>query len=867
LADEPAAAAPAVPAFEPEAAPVAEEKFFEPAPSEPAVAFDFTGDLGLGETQQFAMPQETPDPNPPAFAFEPAAEAAPSAEPEAPAFAAEVESPFAAPVPFAASPVAPSRAAAQPAAPKLSFVDKIKMLLGLGGAKKKGAAKKGAKASPAGGLEATAAAAAAPIAVPKFGSSIAADAPIPLAEDAPIPLFGEEPIAASQAIDDAAPQIHVTPPEGAAESLFDELAMMDAEPAAPVTESPALAGIAPPVEEPKVDVAPEIEVAPPAGEAESLFDELAMMEGAPSADSPGLTFGEPPAIHHPVAFHFTSDLGLAESKPFELPHTPAAAEPVIPPLVESSPADVAPVADEAQSLFDELEMMSGAPSADSLGPKFSEPATTQPHVSIDFTGNLGIGETKHFAMPHTPAAETPAAASSDAFDDFLADLAPAAETPAVEPPAEISPIAAAAEEAKSELHDLFASFTGAEAEPQAAAEPSAPVAVEPVLEAPAIEVAPPTGEANSLLDELAMMEGAPSADSLGHKLSEAVDSHPAVSIDFTGDLGLADSKPFEMPHTHDAEAAPSPLAEAAAAELAVTETPGAEASPFDELFAPDDQPELAAADANSSTPLDVTTNFVPPQDLQPEPASPFTWDEPVASPTSEAADIPISAELAAPMMGVAQEIAAPVESPVIGATRPYVIDVDVRHTYLNRLAVRIAAKMSKLDIPDLEPEMPAGRSFNRVGKPPESMPTVEAPAAGEALFVTSEVADVPAPAFDSWQQQGVEDSPAAFAAEAAFDMPETSVEASIADPPAADVIDLASLFGESTPAESVADAAPPSTEGLTALFTMPMEDTPAAPEAAALPSLEEPKPDAQAKAESKPKDDDLDSFLNDLGMG
>lgn len=849
LADEPGATA-AAPAVEADVPEVAEEKFFEPKPTEPAVVFDFTGDVGLAETQHFVMPKETADENPPPFTFEPAAfesttEPAPSEEPEAPAFAPQAESPFAA-SPVGKAPLSKPTTTAQPAAAKLSFVDKIKMLLGLGGAKKKSPASK--KGKSAGGLEATAAAAAAPIEVPKFGSRVVEESSIPLADDAPIPLFGEEP--------------------------------QSEEPATPIAEAP------------QMEAAPQIDAAPPKDAANSLFDELALMEGAPSADPLGPKFSEPAPTKPAAAFDFTGDLGIAETKPFALPHTHEESAPS--PLAEAAAADMASAAN-ADVFDDFLAEFSAA--AEAVEPPPAETPAVEPVAEVSAPAVDPIDELFGFDEPPTPEAaaetpppepmpalEAPAATPAEDFFGAFAETETAPSTPVAEPlSAEVAPINEAADEAKAELEDLFASFTGAEPEAAVAPESTEAAPIEPVTEAPPIEVTPPAGEANSLLDELAMMEGAPSADPLGPKFSEPAPTARAAALDFTGDLGISETKPFALPHTHE-ESAPSPLAEAAAAEIA--EPAPRDESPFDELFAPGDEPELATADPVASTPVDVTTNFVPQAELQPEPTSPPTWEEPAPFAQEEVGATPISAELAAPMPSVVEETTTPVESVAVGATRPYVIDIDVRHTYLNRLAVRIAAKMSKLDIPDLEPELPAGRTFNRIGRPPAPTQAVESPAAeesplavaGEAVFVTSAAAaEVPA-AFDSWETPaadlGIAESPQApseppaaeFDASSLFGEEPPVAQESAPPPAVADFqFDAESLFAEETPIEAAADAAPPSTEGLTELFQMPTEEPPAS-ETAATADDAKAKP-ATPPAEPKGKDDDLDAFLNDLGMG
>lgn len=657
-------------AAEPASAPTAEPetpKFHEPHSIEPAVAFDFTGDLGIAETQQFVMPKGTPDENPPPFSFAPAAEAAPAMEPEISADEPEAESPFA-PVPVAKTPTAPRPVAA----PKQSFVDKLKALLGLGGKKKAPAVKKSAAAA---GLEA---AVAAPVAAPKFEPRRLDDAPIPLFDDEPAspPVDVAPPAVESVGV---APQIDVAPPEGEADSLFDELAMMGSQPAAPVLEPPVVESGVPATDEPiadvsPVDVAPQIDVAPPEGEAHSLFDELQMMEGAPTAE-PEKKFYEPtPTVERPVSVNLTGDIGIAPLQPFEMPHSAAAEE-------TASPAAAVPQA--ADEFFDDLFGLN-EPAAEST--PIAEPPAAESPVPV--------------------AEETAAPVGDDLFADF-AESASAPSEPVAEPPAaeEASPIAAAAAGAKSELEDLFASFTGAA--PAAASEQEA--------------------------DEPAMTE---------------------------------------------------PVAESSAADVAARDE-----SPFNELFAPDDAPELA----------------------RPETA---------AMEASPAAPLPISAELAAP----------PAEPVGVGATRPYVIDVDVRHTYLNRMAVRVAAKMSQLAIPDLEPEMPAGRSFNRVGKPPEP-PRIEEPAVEDAAE--------PSPAVGAWDE-----SPA-----------ETNAAETVAPP--GDSAEAGFFPAETEEDSPFADWAPP--------------EEPAAPEAAAPAKTEEPKRPAPASptpaAKPASKDDDLDDFLNDLGMG
>jgi len=324
----------------------------------------------------------------------------------------------------------------------------------------------------------------------------------------------------------------------------------------------------------------------------------------------------------------------------------------------------------------------------------------------------------------------------------------------------------------------------------------------PTTEAPAVEAPTPT--------EAAATE--PTFDFEPEPIAEAAASPNEIeSLGLADDFSLTEAAAPESPApaqpsvadtdstmawSLEAEAAPTPEAKADAAELKTAEpemswldepAATAEPTPTADLEQPEakqpatesldvsaaaddiwsfDQPEAAApnappADAAKSEFASIETPAAESPALE---AGAFHWDSPVTSAPDASAESPAVEEAAAPPTPT-----LPPAAPVTSRARS--VDVDLRLGSSLRSLTRVTMRPPRIDVASMEPETPAGRSFEPRAKS-APVPNVEAAAAPSPTLDEMSAppsAETPAADFDFGIGTGsAEDAPAAESAPFSF---------------------------------------------------------------------------------------------------
>lgn len=608
-------------------------------------------------------------------------------------------------------------------------------------------------------------------------------------------------------------------------------------------------------------------------------------------------------------------------------------------------APISPLSDAPIPLSDEPIKLSDEPlnfGADVAAPTAEAAA---PAAAGDFDFNEFLGD----ATAEAPSAETPqvepptleepqaAATEEPELFDFLADVPaePVAEAPAAAPLIDDIPLADIPL-AEAPAFDVPHSEIPLADEPVAEAAPSEPSA--PAAPAWASEPGIP-------LDDF--VAEAPAAEPMvtaePSSAPEAAAPAEITDDDFASFLENTAPAAAEAPQT-----APEPQAETwPQAEIGPpAETwPTAANEPSAELPALDEASDVDQAEADlaheifgfepepaAATPSDVPVAeapksaddafdaFLSESDSLDSPIPTATTPEPAAESNDDAFSFAAETEAAAaPGVDVGEDIesfgveaepiraeAAPTASPAVDAppasTRIRSIDVDTRLTASHRTLARVTIRNPRIDIPHMEPDVPAGRTFNRTGRrsdaaettspvAPTSAPapeaTMEAPAAFAAAAMSfGEMTAEPPPVAppdnldEAPQEFGFfDDEPAA-----------ATVESPVVESPAPESTDDEFNFFDDAAAESPAamevqetSAAMPDAQ-VADEFSFLAGDESAAPQAettAAAADAAEPEFDfnalmdevpspapQQAPPPSKKSDDkELDDFLSDLGMG
>ncbi len=404
--------------------------------------------------------------------------------------------------------------------------------------------------------------------------------------------------------------------------------------------------------------------------------------------APAAPTGYQPVVSHPVKPIDApiplddSPISLDDLAPLETAQADAVSS-------VAAPSDAAPAENAATEMFVGLVSLEATaaetPSvAADVGAPEVAPELTTTEAAASFAPPASDVEAT--AMFDAFAADAPADEASvapakesaaDAFDDFLSDLgasdAPTAvaETSAAAPSGEAAEAKPADEAAELDfsLDDLTPS-----AESEAAAEDQwsldAPVAQSPITESPSVE---------------SPITLSPSVESAGAE-PPAVDQ---LELDFL-------SEEFAASSPEAAAAAPEQPASKPVVEA--TQEPTLETA---DLFADVAGMEVPAADAASI------------ESIAAEP--------PVAEAEPPAAD-------AAPPVAEAEAPVAEVTTPP-APRRPAHIDVDLRLSSSLRPLARVHLQRPRHDVPEMEPEEPAGRCFTPRAKTP-SAPVAEPETAG-----------------------------------------------------------------------------------------------------------------------------------------
>ncbi|MBA4018102.1 MAG: hypothetical protein C0483_13095 [Pirellula sp.] len=339
------------------------------------------------------------------------------------------------------------------------------------------------------------------------------------------------------------------------------------------------------------------------------------------------------------------------------------------------------------------------------------------------------------ASPETPAVDTPGIGAADALaPDF------GSESPPLEAAAGVAP---AADFDATAMFDTFAV--------------DAPVADAPSTDAPAAEanVAPAKESADDMFD------------------------------DFLSDLGSSETPAAESPVVAEqASAAPS-WSEASEAK------PADEAAEFDfnvDELAPTAESEVAATEwslesPEAESPIAESANAAPPAADQLE--LDFLSEELTASLPEATAD---ATEQQGAVEPVGEQVVEPTAevAPPTAPRRPAHIDVDLRMSSSLRPLARVHLQRPRHDVPEMEPEEPAGRNFT---------PRAKAPTTPNAAAETPADASA-APSFESFDS--FESPPESVA-------PDSALAAS-ADGSSFEVFD----FGDDAsapPAETASDSA------------------------------------------------------------
>ena len=467
---------------------------------------------------------------------------------------------------------------------------------------------------------------------------------------------------------------------------------------APTASADAATESAPEEESAPIAFAPAAQAAPtgpvakkPAAKGPSFLEKVKLLFGGAKKGpakkavakksgpaAPAAPTGYQPVVAHPVK-PIDAPIPLDDS-PISLddlaPLETAQADAVSP---DAAPSDAAPAENAATEMFVGLVSLEAtAAETPSVAADVGAPELTTTDADASFAPPADIEATAMFAAfaADAPADEASVApvkeSAANAFDDFLSDLGAADAPAAVAETSAAAPSGEAAEAKPAELAaelDFSLDDLTLSAEPEAAAEDQwsldAPVAQSPISESPSAK--------------------SPSVESAGAE-PPAVDQ---LELDFL-------SEEFAASSPEAAAAAPEQPASKPVVEA--TQEPTSETA---DLFADVADMEVPAADAASI------------QSIAAEP--------PVAEAEPPAAD-------AAPPVAEAEAPVAEVATPP-APRRPAHIDVDLRLSSSLRPLARVHLQRPRHDVPEMEPEEPAGRCFTPRAKTP-SAPVAEPETAG-----------------------------------------------------------------------------------------------------------------------------------------
>ncbi len=327
---------------------------------------------------------------------------------------------------------------------------------------------------------------------------------------------------------------------------------------------------------------------------------------------------------------------------------------------------------------------------DGISPTDSAPIDTAPTDTAATEMFVGLAAFETAAVETPSADETPGMVAADAVaSDIQIESSPPDAAASIAPPVDIDATA---------MFDAFAAEAPAAETSDASAKESADDAFGDFLSDLGASDAP------------AAAAEAPAAESWG----ETAETKPAEEVaEF--DFNVDELTPTAEPETAAADewSLESPAAESPVVDAAKAEPPAADQLELDFL-----SEELAA-----SSPEEIAAATEQPT-LEPV-------AEATQEPTSEAADL--FAEVAAadaPAADVPEIEAITAEPPVselappTAPRRPAHIDVDLRMSSSLRPLARVHLQRPRHDLPEMEPEEPAGRSFTPRAKQPTS-PSME----------------------------------------------------------------------------------------------------------------------------------------------
>ena len=457
---------------------------------------------------------------------------------------------------------------------------------------------------------------------------------------------------------------------------------------APTTSADAATESAPEEESAPIAFAPAAQVAPsgpvakkPAAKGPSFLEKVKLLFGGAKkgpakkavAKKSGPAAPAAPTGYQPVVAHPVKPIDA----PIPLDDSPISLDDLAP--LETAQADAvspdaAPAENAATEMFVGLVSLEAtAAETPSVAADVGAPELTTTEADASFAPPADIEATAMFAAfaADAPADEASVApvkeSAADAFDDFLSDLG-AADAPAAVAETSAAAPSGEAAEAKPAAEAAELDFSLDDLTPST--EPEAAAEDQWSLDAPV---------AQSPITE------SPSVESAGAE-PPAVDQ---LELDFL-------SEEFAASSPEAAAAAPEQPASEPVAEA--TQEPSSETA---DLFADVAGMEVPAADAASI------------ESIAAEP--------PVAEAEPRAADAaPPDAEAEAPVAEVATPPAP---------RRPAHIDVDLRLSSSLRPLARVHLQRPRHDVPEMEPEEPAGRCFTPRAKTP-SAPVAEPETAG-----------------------------------------------------------------------------------------------------------------------------------------
>jgi len=189
-----------------------------------------------------------------------------------------------------------------------------------------------------------------------------------------------------------------------------------------------------------------------------------------------------------------------------------------------------------------------------------------------------------------------------------------------------------------------------------------------------------------------------------------------------------------------------------------------------------------------------------------------------------------------------ESIAAAPTPRVAPTRRSHLVDVDTRLSSSHRMVARVTVLAPRVDVPYMEPESPAGRNFERTGR-----------------TAAARVVD---------REPVVETLPPVAPMETAAVMPPSEtppLEPTFDEPPGDAFAFFESHAADATSSVDLDEQLDESSSDANYAFDPPIETAAALPETTPLEMV--PQAEDVAVTSKKQADDDLDKFLDDLGMG